>query len=132
MDSQSPSTKLTKTPVYLFLCGVKASFKLVESALLIGAIALIAGINRPRQRAWAAALGSGYRECLKPRSSVNKLVYRKYIIGTLVANPSTMAGTTNIAACVKIIVAKPALLNPTNLMTPISNVLVSTDMRRSE
>ena len=42
------------------------------------------------------------------------------------------AGATKRADCVIIIPMKPALVSPVSLITPISNVFVSTEIRSKE
>lgn len=53
-------------------------------------------------------------------------------VGNDIMNPMKTEGSTNIILCRIIIVISPLLLRPTILITPNSNVLVSTLIIRSE
>ena len=108
------------------------SVRFFVRARLIGIIDENIGIKMPIASASVVATPSGQIDGVKPSVLLNKVSKTKYMQGKASPNPRMTEGTTNREACVKIMPMKPALVIPTRRITPISNVLVSTEISRSE
>ena len=111
---------------------LRPSLRLWESALLIGMIALMSGMNVPTMNAFIIDHVDGTIEELSIISGVNMILQAIHIKGKLRRNPSNTAGTTQNTACVKMRPTNPFFVSPTSLMTAKSNVLDSTESSRSE
>ena len=98
----------------------------------MGIIALIQGISIAIERAYRDALKAGTIDGVKPISAVNTTLYMYDNIGIEAINPATIDGNTKHNDSVRIKPTNPVLLNPISLITPISNVFVSTEISSKE
>ena len=89
-------------------------------------------MKRPIARACKEAERLGIIDGLKSIVSGNKIDHIAIMQGNDSANPRIMEGATNNAACIAIIDTYPHLDRPIRRMTPVSKVLVSTEMSSSE
>ena len=126
------SVTVTTTPESFARCEVSESVRLLEVARLIGIIELKVGISKPIAYAYKEADKLGKTDGLKPIESEKRIDHIPIMQGMDNKNPSTIEGSTNIAACVKIIATFPHFVKPTRRMTPVSKVLVSTEMSKRE
>ena len=98
----------------------------------MGIIALVQGISIAIDSACKEAPNSGTIDGVKPMSAVNTTLYMYDSTGIEMIKPATIDGNTKHIDSVRIKPTNPNLLRPISRITPISNVLVSTEIRSSE
>ena len=94
----------------------------------MGRIELMIGITNPKTNACTVAKTVGMHETWIPVSCLNIAAKTTFSIGIEAKYPQMIEGITNKKLCTKIIEMQLALLRPISLNTPVSKVLVSTEI----